>query len=95
MIHGTDSGRLSSRAVRKGPQLQNIPKSARKIFKVLKRNNSIQREHGQRRILSRPIQPDATTRSLEQFLRQHYGPPALSRFQGIDLLVYGSDTPAQ
>ena len=39
-------------------------------------------------------QPDATTRSLEQFLRQHYGPPALSRFQGIDLLVYGSDTPA-
>ena len=40
-------------------------------------------------------QPDATTRSLEQFLQQRSGPPALSRFQGIDLLVYGSDTPAQ
>jgi len=40
-------------------------------------------------------EPDATTRGLEQFLQQHYGPPALSRFQGIDLLVYGSDMPAQ
>jgi len=30
LIHGTDSGRLSSRAVAKGPQLQNIPKTARK-----------------------------------------------------------------
>lgn len=34
LIHGTDSGRLSSRAARKGPQLQNIPKSARRIFVV-------------------------------------------------------------
>jgi uracil-DNA glycosylase family 4 len=33
LIHGTDSGRLSSRAVGKGPQLQNIPKPTRKIFK--------------------------------------------------------------
>lgn len=32
LIHGTDTGRLSSRAQRKGPQLQNIPRSARKIF---------------------------------------------------------------
>lgn len=32
LIHGTDSGRLSSRAVGKGPQLQNIPKSTRKVF---------------------------------------------------------------
>ena len=30
--HGTDSGRLSSRAADKGPQLQNIPKKARSIF---------------------------------------------------------------
>lgn len=38
-IHGTDSGRLSSTSPRgldgrRGPQLQNIPKSARKIFKA-------------------------------------------------------------
>lgn len=32
LIHGTDSGRLSSRAARKGPQLQNIPKATRSIF---------------------------------------------------------------
>lgn len=32
LIHGTDSGRLSSRSARKGPQLQNIPKSTRNIF---------------------------------------------------------------
>lgn len=32
LIHGTDSGRLSSRAIRKGPQLQNIPLSTRRIF---------------------------------------------------------------
>jgi len=32
LIHGTDSGRLSSRAYRKGPQTQNIPKATRKIF---------------------------------------------------------------
>lgn len=33
LIHGTDSGRLSSRGPSTGgPQLQNIPKSARKIF---------------------------------------------------------------
>jgi uracil-DNA glycosylase family 4 len=32
LIHGTDSGRLSSRAVAKGPQLQNIPRETRKIF---------------------------------------------------------------
>lgn len=32
LIHGTDSGRLSSRAQRKGPQLQNVPKRARKVF---------------------------------------------------------------
>ncbi len=32
LIHGTDSGRLSSRAARKGPQLQNVPKQARSIF---------------------------------------------------------------
>lgn len=34
LIHGTDSSRLSSRAQRKGPQLQNIPYSARKVFKA-------------------------------------------------------------
>ena len=34
LIHGTDSGRLSSRGTGKGPQLQNIPKSARKIFRA-------------------------------------------------------------
>jgi len=34
LIHGTDSGRLSSRATHKGPQLQNIPKAARKIFRA-------------------------------------------------------------
>src|SRR5207237_10195449 len=32
LIHGTGSGRLSSRAVGRGPQLQNIPKPARGIF---------------------------------------------------------------
>lgn len=32
LIHGTDSGRLSSRAIGKGPQLQNIPSSTRRIF---------------------------------------------------------------
>src|SRR4030095_1579638 len=33
LIHGTDSGRLSSRGPSTGgPQLQNVPKSARKIF---------------------------------------------------------------
>lgn len=32
LIHGADSGRLSSRAVGKGPQLQNIPKPTRKVF---------------------------------------------------------------
>jgi uracil-DNA glycosylase family 4 len=32
LIHGTDTGRLSSRAVSKGPQLQNIPLQARRIF---------------------------------------------------------------
>lgn len=32
LIHGTGSGRLSSRAIRKGPQLQNIPRGARGIF---------------------------------------------------------------
>lgn len=34
LIHGTDSGRLSSRATGKGPQLQNIPKAARAIFRA-------------------------------------------------------------
>ena len=34
LIHGTDSGRLSSRAYRRGPQLQNIPKGTRRIFKA-------------------------------------------------------------
>src|SRR5207249_7378546 len=34
LIHGTDSGRLSSRAFKKGPQTQNIPKQTRKIFKA-------------------------------------------------------------
>lgn len=32
LIHGTDSGRLSSRASRKGPQLQNVPEFARRVF---------------------------------------------------------------
>lgn len=32
LIHGTDSGRLSSRAERKGPQLQNVPEPARRVF---------------------------------------------------------------
>jgi uracil-DNA glycosylase family 4 len=32
LIHGTDSGRLSSRAKGKGPQLQNVPKKARIMF---------------------------------------------------------------
>lgn len=32
LLHGTGSGRLSSRAIGKGPQLQNIPKGARGIF---------------------------------------------------------------
>jgi uracil-DNA glycosylase family 4 len=41
LIHGTDSGRLSSRSPkdldgRKGPQLQNIPKSFRSIFRATK-----------------------------------------------------------
>lgn len=34
LIHGTDSGRLSSRAARKGPQLQNVPKKARAVFRA-------------------------------------------------------------
>ena len=32
LIHGADSGRLSSQAARKGPQLQNIPPHCRKVF---------------------------------------------------------------
>lgn len=32
LIHGTDSGRLSSRSQGQGPQLQNIPKNTRTVF---------------------------------------------------------------
>jgi DNA polymerase-1 len=32
LIHGTDSGRLSSRSGGQGPQLQNIPKGTRRVF---------------------------------------------------------------
>lgn len=38
MIHGATNGRLSSRAVRKGPQLQNIPMWARRLFVASKGN---------------------------------------------------------
>lgn len=32
LLHGTDTGRLSSRATGQGPQLQNIPSAARRVF---------------------------------------------------------------
>lgn len=42
LIHGTDSSRLSSRAARKGPQLQNIPYAARSVFKAGQGNVLVQ-----------------------------------------------------
>lgn len=50
-IHGTDSGRLSCTSPkdldgRKGPQLQNIPKAARKIFKASEGFVIIQGDYG-------------------------------------------------
>ena len=83
LIHGTKSGRLSSRGRGKGPQLQNIPLRARKMFKAAPGHKLLQGD------LKRAEAQFVAFDSLSKTLQKLYTTPGLNPYCEFGTRVMG------